>query len=95
MPSTGLFIRLFFPFLFPLFIFLSFLHFLFFKIKSLKALVRLNRTPTTHTFSNMYVNHTWGLLVQKLIIVIFLALSSPHMCLFLVCTFSSPLCASI
>ena len=43
----------------------------------------------------MYVHYTWGLLVQKLIIIIFRASSSPHMCLFHICTFSLPLYASI
>ena len=57
--------------------------------------MRLNRAPTTYTSPNMYVHYTWGLLVQKIIIIIFRALSSPHMCLFLMCTFSSPLYASI
>ena len=81
-----------FSLLFPLFLFPSLFAFPFF---SLKAFVRLNHAPTTYTSSNMYVHYTWGLLVQKLIIIIFQALSSPHMCLFLVCTFSSPLYASI
>ena len=81
------------PFLFPLFIFLSF-HLSFFK--SCKAFIRLNRTPKTHTILNMYVSYTWGLLVQKLIIIIiFRASSSPHMCPFLICTFSSPLYAPL
>ena len=33
----------------------------------------------TYTFSNVYVHYTWGLLAQKLIIVIFRASSSSHM----------------
>ena len=59
------------------------------------ALLRLNRALVMGTSPNMYVHYTWGLLVQKLILITFLALSSPHMCLFHVCTFSSPLYASI
>ena len=42
----------------------------------------------------MCAHYTWGLLVQKLIII-FWASSSPHMCFLLICTFSSPLYASI
>ena len=43
----------------------------------------------------MYINYTWGLLVQKLTVFIFRASSSPHMCPFLICTFSSPLYAPL
>ena len=43
----------------------------------------------------MYLPHnTWGLILQKLIII-FRASSSPHMCPFLICTFSSPLYAPL
>ena len=64
MPSAEFFVRLLLPFvsiIFPLFSL-----FLFF---SLKAFVRLNRAPTTYTSSNMYVHYTWGLLVQKHIVI--------------------------
>ena len=56
--------------------------------------MRPNRTPMMCTSLNVYTHNTWGLLLQKLIII-FRASSSPHMCLFHVCTFSSPLYASI
>ena len=54
-----------------------------------------NRTLTRHTSLNVYAHNTWGLLLQKLIIIIFRASSSPHMCPFLICTFSSPLYAPL
>ena len=56
--------------------------------------MRLNRTPMTYTSLNVYAHNTWGLLLQKLIII-FRASSSPHMCPFLICTFSSPLYAPL
>ena len=90
MPSAELFVRLLLPI-----VSISFSSLFGFSFFSLKAFVRLNRAPATYTSPNMYVHYTWGLLVQKLIIIIFRALSSPHMCLFLMCTFSSPLYASI
>ena len=43
----------------------------------------------------MCAHYTWGHLIQKLNIIIFRASSSSHMCLFPICTFSSPLYASI
>ena len=57
--------------------------------------MRLNRAPMTYTSWKMYVHYTWGLLGQKLDIIIFRASSSSHMCVFPICTFSSPLYASI
>ena len=86
MPRAELFVRLLPPFVSITFssLFASF---------RFKALVRLDRTPLTHTSLNMYVHYTWGLLGQKLFIILW-ALSSSHMC-FSICTFSSPLYASI
>ena len=55
--------------------------------------MRPNREPMTYTSLNMYVHYTWGLLVQKLAIIL-RASSSPHM-RFSICTFSSPLYASM
>ena len=52
--------------------------------------MRLNRTPMTYSSLNVYAHNTWGLLLQKLIII-FQASSSPHIYPFLICTFSSPL----
>ena len=92
--SAGLFVRLLLPAVSINTLFLLSLSFHFFLF-SLTAFVRLDRTRLTHTILNIYVNYTWGLLVQKLIIIISRALSSSHMCLFLVCAFSSPLYASI
>ena len=43
----------------------------------------------------MCARYTWGLLIQKLNIIIFRASRPLHMCLVQVCTFSSPLYASI
>ena len=43
----------------------------------------------------MRANYTWGLLIQKLNITIFRASCQLHMCNFSICTFSSPLYASI
>ena len=61
----------------------------FYSLKSLKC------ASTTHSCRAMHAQYTWGLLVHKLIIIIIRASSSPHMYLFCVCTFSSPLYASI
>ena len=84
-PRAGLFVRFLLSFsIFSLF------NFFFSSI----ALVRPNRTPMTYTFLNVYAHNTWGLLLQKLIII-FRASSSPHMCPFLICTFSSPLYAPL
>ena len=66
MPSAELFVRLLLPIV-P-FVFSSL--FAFFPLLALKLFVRLNHTPVTHIYSNMYVHYTWGLLVQKLIIII-------------------------
>ena len=87
-PRAGLFVRLLLP-LFPLFCFPLFN----FSFSSL-ALVRPNRTPMMCTSLNVYTHNAWGLLLQKLFII-FRASSSPHMCPFLICTFSSPLYASL
>ena len=92
MPSIELFVSLLPPFVFVIFSIPLFSLFLLFTPK---AFVRPNRAPTMHTTSNMYVHYTWGLLVQKIIIIIFRALSSPHTRIFLVCTFSLPLYALI
>ena len=89
MPSAELFVRLL-----PPIVSIIFSLFLFFLFR-LKAFARLDRAPLTHTSLNMYVHYTWGLLGQKLAIIIFRASSSSHMCLFLMCTFSSPLYALI
>ena len=72
MPSTEPCVRLLLvvPIIFSLFSVFLF---------SLKAFVRLDRAPLTHTSSNMYVHYTWGLLGQKLAIIIFRASSSSHM----------------
>ena len=66
MPSAELFVRLLLPIVSIIF-FLSFRFFFF----SLKALVRPKHAHMTYTSSNVYVHYTWGLLAQKLIIVIF------------------------
>ena len=80
--------------LLPLFIFSLFLSFTFFRfLFRLTALVRLDHPYLMHTSLNMYNHYTWGLLVQKLAIILW-ASSSPHMC-FSIRTFSSPLYASI
>ena len=73
MPSAELCVRLLPPVV--SIIFLSFFIFLF----RLKAFVRLDRAPLTHTSPNMYIHYTWGLLGQKLAIIIFRASSSSHM----------------
>ena len=76
MPSTKHYVRLLPPVVSIIFSLFSF--FLF----SFKAFTRLGRAPLTHTSSNMYVHYTWGLLGQKLAIIIFRALSSSHMRIF-------------
>ena len=54
---------------------------------------------TTHSWraksSSMHAHYTWGLLILKLNIIIFRASRPLHMCPFPICTFSSPLYASI
>ena len=89
MPSAELFVRLLLSII--SIIFSSLFGFFFF---SLKVFVWLNRATMTYTSSNMYVHYTWGLLWQKLIIVIF-EHQAPHICVFPICTFSLPLYASI
>ena len=75
MPSAEIFVRLLPPIVSVTFS----LSFRFFSL-ALKAFVWLDRAPPTHTSSSMYVYHTWGLLGQKLaIIIIFRASSSSHM----------------
>ena len=74
MPSTELFVRLLLPI-----VFITFSSLFAFSFLALKLFVRLNRALVTYTPSNMYIHYTWGLLGQKLIIVIFRASSSSHM----------------
>ena len=72
-PRAELFVRLLLPFVSITF------SSLFSFLLSFKGLVRLNHAPMTYTSLNMHAHNTWGLLVQKLIII-FWAVSSPHMC---------------
>ena len=51
--------------------------------------MRLHHTLMRYTSLNVYAHNTWGLLLQKLIIIL-RASSSPHICPFLIYTFSSP-----
>ena len=92
MPSTKLCVRLLPPIINVIFYLFSFLSF-FILLFSPTALVRLDRPPLMHTSPHMYIHYTYGLLVQKLAIIL-RASSSPHM-RFSICTFSSPLYASI
>ena len=48
-----------------------------------------------HSGRTMRAQYTWGILIQKLNIIIFRASCPLHMCHFSICTFSSPLYASI
>ena len=69
MPSAELCVRLLPPVInviFSLFSFLSLFVFPFIPT----ALVWLNHAPVTRTSPNMYVHYTWGLLVQKLAIIL-------------------------
>ena len=61
----------------------------------LSSLKRLKCVLTTQSWRARRAHYTWGLLIQKLNIIMFRALCPPHMCYFYTCTFSSPLYASI
>ena len=79
MPSIKLCVRLLPPVINVIF-FSLFSFFIFFVLLfSPTTLVRLDRPPLMRTSPHMYVHYTWGLLAQKLIIVIFRASSSSHM----------------
>ena len=66
MPSTKPLVRLLLPCSFHYF--LSLFRLLF--LSRFKAFVRLDHTPLMHTSLNMYVHYSWGLLGQKLFIII-------------------------
>ena len=64
----------------------------FFKLYSLSfsflySLKILKYASTAHSCRAMRAQYTWGLLIQKLNIIIFWALSPPHMHHFSICTF--------
>ena len=65
MPSAELFVRLPLPI-----VSITFSSLFAFSFLALKLFVRLNRAPVTYTSSNVYVHYTWGLLGQKLFIII-------------------------
>ena len=83
------------PYLHQFFIYqLSVFSFFLFSL-FLHGLKRLKCVLTTQSWRARRAHYTWGLLIQKLNIIMFRALCPPHMCYFSTCTFSSPLYASI
>ena len=79
-PSAELCVHLLtFVFLFKLYP-LS-LSFFIYSLKSFKY------ASTAHSYRAMHAKYTWGLLIQKLNIIIFWALCPPHMCHCSICTF--------
>ena len=59
------------------------------------ALEGLKCDPFTQFWHAMHANYTWGLLLQKFNITFFRASCPLHMCNLSICTFCSPLYASI
>ena len=68
--------------------FVSFLH-LYFSVflPFLRGLQRLNRVLIAQFVRAKRAHYTWGLLIQKLNIIILRALWPPHMCHSSICTF--------
>ena len=93
-PSAGLYVRLLTP---VNFLHIRYLAFLSFSLPfySPLGLKKLTCVLTTQSWRANGAHYTWGLLIQKLNIINFRASRSLHMCPFSICTFSSPLYASI